>query len=192
MSEARILNGGASESGNLPRTPRPYPRRGNCLAQQPVDLTKGRPAIDKTEHDVRAPARNRAGSADFPFSEDDLVETFERLFVSVIAMMVVRKGIVSFRQVRCKSLFKNSPQAPICVLRTPLVMFASWRMVARSPLGTPSTYWSIVSSSDTFPSSTSCKSAVTVNVLVTGPMRVCMPTSIGAPVSGPATPKAPV
>jgi hypothetical protein len=54
---------------------------------------------------------------------------------------------------------------------TPLVIFAIWRSVISSPLGTPLTYLSIVSSSERSPSPAAWRSRVAVKVLVTLPIR---------------------
>jgi hypothetical protein len=54
----------------------------------------------------------------------------------------------------------------------PDVMLARFRNVAVLPLGMPGTYLSIVSSSESFPSCMSCRTMVTVMVLVRLPTRV--------------------
>src|SRR5215212_9415948 len=70
-------------------------------------------------------------------------------------------------------------------------MSAIWRSVILSPLGTPLTYWSIVSSSDTIPSSAAWRSRVAVKVLVTLPIRWCTSGVIGSLEARSATPRAP-
>ena len=67
-------------------------------------------------------------------------------------------------------------------------MLANMRNVTRSPLGTPAMYSSMVSSRESWPSWASCRIAVTVNVLVIEPMRVCMPAAIGVVLAGSAMP----
>ena len=69
-------------------------------------------------------------------------------------------------------------------------MSASWRIVMRSPFGTPSRYWSTVSSRPTFPSSTSCRISVTVKDLVTLRSGHAMSAVGSAPVLRSATPVA--
>src|SRR5215212_4512757 len=70
-------------------------------------------------------------------------------------------------------------------------MFAIWRSVISSPLGTFSTYRSIVSSSERSPSAAAWRSRLTVKVLVTLPIRWCMSADIGSSEERSATPRVP-
>ncbi len=74
----------------------------------------------------------------------------------------------------------------------PLVMSASWRRVAVSPLGRPGTYLPMGSSRESLPSCISWRIAVTVNVLVMLPMRVWSEAVGGSVESRPAVPELPV
>src|SRR5215216_5703738 len=68
-------------------------------------------------------------------------------------------------------------------------MSAIWRSVILSPLGTPLTYWSIVSSSERSPLPAAWSSRVAVKVLVTLPIRWCTSGGIGSPEARSATPR---
>jgi hypothetical protein len=61
-------------------------------------------------------------------------------------------------------------------------------MVICSPLAMPGMCCSRVSSSDSLPSSTSCRTALPVNVLVIDAMRTWLSATKGAPVSRLSTP----
>src|SRR5215218_2844517 len=69
-------------------------------------------------------------------------------------------------------------------------MLAICLSVILSPLGTPLTYWSIVSSSERSPSASACRSRVAVKVLVTLPIRWCTSGVIDSPEARSATPRA--
>jgi hypothetical protein len=69
-------------------------------------------------------------------------------------------------------------------------MSAIWRSVILSPLGTPFTYWLIVSSSERSPSSAAWRSRVAVKVLVRLPILWCTSGVIGSPEARSATPRA--
>src|SRR5215210_3840797 len=71
----------------------------------------------------------------------------------------------------------------------PLVILAIWRSVILSPLGMPSTYWSIVSSSESSPSAAAWRSRLTVKVLLTLPIRWCTSGVIGSSEERSATPR---
>src|SRR5215212_2174360 len=62
--------------------------------------------------------------------------------------------------------------------------------VISSPLGTPLTYWSIVSSSERSPLSAALSRSVAVKVLVTLPILWCTSGVIGTPEARSATPRA--
>src|SRR5215212_3615751 len=70
-------------------------------------------------------------------------------------------------------------------------MLAIWRNVISSPLGTFSTYRSIVSSSERSPSAAAWRSRLTVKVLVTLPIRWCTSADIGSSEERSATPRVP-
>src|SRR5215203_6635249 len=67
-----------------------------------------------------------------------------------------------------------------------------WPSVILSPLGTPLTYWSILSSSERSPSSAAWRSRLAVKVLVTLPIRWCTSGVIGSLEARSATPRAPI
>src|SRR5918998_3607523 len=71
----------------------------------------------------------------------------------------------------------------------PLVVFAIWRSVILSPLGTPSTYWSIWSSRERSPSAAAWRSRLMVKVLVTLPIRWWTSGVIGFSEERSATPR---
>lgn len=73
----------------------------------------------------------------------------------------------------------------------PLVWLRSWRIVIRSPSGTPATHLEMWSSRATFPSPTSCRTRLAVNVLVRLATLNCMSVRSGAPGARSATPVAP-